>query len=214
MTTWIKLLKYWKAALIGLVIGYIGFLNVRLWYKGLDLGVTSIYSYKPALYFAEYTKRWKKSKVETFPCVKVQGVKVAPKEGHSDIMPNNAQTASGQSPSAFSLDSIELGEWQLKRLPYGGVAQAQLDKEGVTHLVVTGSSPRFFEIGKARSLGLSVNYSLLSGNQALGCALFLEQDLLRVGPVWLQGKVSAGTMNHSGTNDLDLSVQLNAEVRF
>lgn len=206
MITLAKLLRYLKAIAIGLLIGYIGFLNVRLWYKGLDLGATSIYSYRPAPYFAEYTKRWKKAKVETFPCVKVQGVKV---DRASSVAP---QPAEGSSPVGFSLGAIELGEWQLKRLPYGGVASAQLDTDGLTHLVVTQHAPKFLELGRSRSLGLSASYSLLSEDHPVSFEIYLRQDLLRVGPAWIQGQVSAGQRGSS--NDLDLSVQLNAEVRF
>ncbi len=207
MTTWIKLLKYWKAALVGLVIGYILFLNVRLWYKGLDLGATSVYSYKPAPYFAEHTKRWKKARVETFPCVKVQGIRVPSDSTNTASLSQKVPT----DPS-YSLGAIELGEWQLKRLPYGGVAQAQLDTTGLTHLVVTQHAPKFLELGRSRSLGLSASYSLLSEDHPVSFEIYLRQDLVRVGPVWIQGGVSAG--QGGASNDLDLSVQLNAELRF
>jgi hypothetical protein len=198
-------LKYLKAVAIGLLIGYIGYLNVRLWYKGLDLGATSIYSYRPAPYIAEHTKKWKKAKVETFPCVQVVGKKMSTPQ-------TNDQHTSQTNPS-YTLGEVELGEWRLKTLPYGGIASAQLDSTGVTRLVVTGNAPRFLEVGRQRALGLSIAYPLIGQNHSLSYDLYLRQDLLRTGPIWWQGQVSAGHWSGS-TNDLDLSVQLRAEVRF
>ena len=200
-----SILKYWKALVVGLLIAYIGVLNVRLWYKGLDLGATSLYSYKPAPYFAEHTKRWKKAKVETFPCVQVVGQRMS--------TPNTNDQHISQTTPEYNLGVIELGEWQLKKLPYGGFASAQLDSEGLTHLVVSGNKPRFLEVGGERAIGLSVGYPIIGEDHSLSYEIYYRQDLLRTGPVWWQGKLSASHWNGS-SNDLDLSVQLNAEVRF
>lgn len=207
MITLAKLIKYWKAVAIGLLIAYIGVLNVRLWYKGLDLGATSLYSYKPAPYLAEYTKKWKKTKTETFPCVQVVGQRMSTPSTNDQ---HTSQTIPGQT---LSLGEIQLGEWKINRLPYGGVASAQLDKGGLTHLVVTGNAPRFLEAGRQRTLGLSLAYPLIGQDHSLSYEIYYRQDLLRTGPVWWQGQLSAGHWNGS-SNGLDLSIGVNAEVRF
>lgn len=213
MITLAKLLTYWKAALVGLLIAYIGFLNVRLWYKGLDLGATSIYSYRPAPYLAEHTKKWRRTKLETFPCVKVQGVRVAASMPATVPVSSNQHTAQTSPGQTLSLGEIQLGEWKLEKLPYGGLASAQLDSEGLTRLIVSGNKPRFLEVGGGRAIGLSVGYPIIGEDHSLSYEIYFRQQLLRTGPVWWNGKLSAGHWNGS-SNDLDLSVGVEAEVRF
>jgi len=134
---------------------------------------------------AKSTKRWKKAKKVTVPCVNVRAV--VPNDHSQPLGPRPSGDLVGTSKSDITFPLL-LGEWELDPMPWGGTAQATLDESGDTHLATLPNARPFLEVGRLREF--AAWYGL--GPMGSTWALSYQQDILRLGPAWLRGRAEFG----------------------
>ena len=98
-----------------------------------------------------------------------------------------------------------LGVFQLPPLPEGGSARATLDEAGVTHLEVKAKPLRLFALGSLRELGVWGGVRL-DDSSVRTWGLSYQQDIFRVGPAWLRGRVEYGDEGFGSSGKVELGI--------
>lgn len=172
------------------------------------------------------TKAWEKAEKVTLPCVPVRAAaaserrltigtihRTVPSERTSDTSRSTAETGTSEPARIEGTQTpsypLLLGEWKLQPLPWGGVARAELDSAGVTHLDTKPSQRPFLEVGRLREFAGWVGQDFDGGRT---WSVSYHQDIVRLGPTWLRGRVEYGRLR-SGL-DIGGSVQLGVAFRF
>lgn len=161
------------AGVIIMLVGVIGYQQVRLWFKALEISpVASIYRTKPTTKVITPEGPRKGEKVATLPCAPLKVI----------------QPVSNQPDASES--HYTLGRWDIPEAPRGGLAVVETDKKsGEPRLTFTPASLGLAELGKSRYATLWAEYSLNSESEKkLSLKLEAEADLFRLGPLWTRGR--------------------------
>ena len=161
------------AGVIILLVGVIGYQQVRLWFKALEISpVASIYRTKPTPKVITPEGPRKGEKVATLPCAPLKV-----------IQPVSSQPDASES-------HYTIGRWDIPEAPRGGLVVVATDKEsGEPRLTFTPSALGLAELGKSRYATLWAEYTLNSESEKrLSLKLEAEGDLFRLGPLWTRGR--------------------------
>jgi len=161
------------AGVIALLVGVIGYQQIRLWFTALDVSpVASIYRSKPKPKVIAPEAPRKGEQVVTEPCVPLQVIK-----------PVSSQ------PDA-SEGHYTIGRWDIPIAPRGGLAVVETNKvTGEPKLTFTPDALGLAELGKSRYATLWAEYALNSESEKkLSLKFEAEIDLFRLGPLWTRGR--------------------------
>ena len=192
------------AGVIILLVGVIGYQQVRLWFKALEISpVASAYRTRPAPKVIAPEAPRKGEQVATLPCVPLKVIR-----------PVSSQPDANES-------HYMIGRWDIPEAPRGGLVVVETNKEsGEPKLTFTPAALGLAELGKSRYLTLWADYALNSESEKkLSLKLEAEIDLFRVGPLWTRGK---GGIYYSSTtlptneqvNDAGIDAGLGIGVGF
>ena len=162
------------AGVIALLIGVIGYQQVRLWFKALEISpVASIYRSKPTPKVIAPEAPRKGERVVTLPCVPLKVIK-----------PVSSQPDASES-------HYTIGRWDIPETPRGGLVVVESDKvSGKPKLTFTPAALGLAELGKSRYATLWGEYALNSDSEKrMSLKLEVEADLFRLGHLWTRGRV-------------------------
>lgn len=192
------------AGVIILLVGVIGYQQVRLWFKALEISpVASIYRTKPTPRVITPEAPRKGEQVVTLPCIPLKV-----------IQPVSSQPDASES-------HYTIGRWDIPEAPRGGLAVVETNKEsGEPRLTFTPAALGLAELGKSRYATLWAEYALNSESEKkLSLKLEAEIDLFRLGPLWT--RANAGIFYESITlktnekfNDVGVYVGVGIGVGF
>lgn len=178
------------AGVIILLVGVIGYQQVRLWFKALEISpVASAYRTRPAPKVIAPEAPRKGEQVATLPCVPLKVIR-----------PVSSQPDASES-------HYTIGRWDIPEAPRGGLVVVESNKTtGEPKLTFTPAALGLAELGKSRYATLWAEYSLNSESEKkLSLKLEAEIDLFRVGPLWTRGR---GGIYYSSTT-LPTNEQIN-----
>lgn len=187
---------FYAVLLLAILAGY-GWLKAYL--VGPDLAVTTLYKVKTVPTVVKETKesvRIKEVRVEVPVYIKV------PTEKEKERIEEKYQG------SGVDLDvETLLGEWFGPKSPWGSSILVTKGADDHVKVTVLPKERPFFQLGGARGIGAGVGQS----NLGISWRLFYEQDIVRVGPVWINGEASFGDL---GNGQSHWRVEAKAIVRF
>lgn len=161
------------AGVIALLVGVIGYQQIRLWFTALDVSpVASVYRSKPTSKVIKMDGARKGEKVVSLPCVPLQVLE-----------PVSSQPGASEG-------HYTIGRWDIPMAPRGGLAVVETNKEtGEPKLTFTPDALGLAELGKSRYATLWAEYALNSESEKkLSLKLEAEIDLFRLGSLWTRGR--------------------------
>jgi len=161
------------AGVIALLVGVIGYQQVRLWFTALDVSpVASIYRSQPKPKVIAPEAPRKGEEVVSLPCVPLQVL---------DPVSSQPDASEGH---------YTIGRWDIPVAPRGGMAVVETNKvTGEPKLTFTPAALGIAELGKSRYATLWAEYALNSESEKkLSLKLEAEIDLFRLGPLWTRGR--------------------------
>lgn len=201
--------------------------HVRLWLEGIDASpVATLYRTRTKTVYVEVPRDKKEEKGlkrVTVPCRPVQ---VLIPEGTSPDRTTSSidQTAADQlaegerssgvldhhtSDTARMTQDALLGVFRVPPLPEGGSARVTLDEAGAAHLEVKPKPQSLLQLGRLRELGAWGGVRL-DDQSRYTWGISYQQDIVRVGPAWLRGRVEYGDDGFGSRGKAELGIA----VRF
>lgn len=196
--------------------------HVRLWFEGIDANpYATIYRTRTKTVYVEVPRDKKEEKGlkrVTVPCRPVQ-VLLAQDEPNT---PDNRQPShDGAIPPGSSVTNLEphssdtsrmlepalLGVFRVPPLPEGGSARVTLDEAGAAHLEVKPKPLGLFALGRLRELSLWGGVRL-DDSSRYSWAISYQQDIVRVGPTWLRGRVEYGDDGFGSRGKAELGIAI------
>ena len=195
--------------------------HVRLWFEGIDASpVATLYRTRTKTVYVEVPRDKKEEKGlkrVTVPCRPVQVL--LPEEGRTtDRTPPQpnlpaAQThgdpidSSRTSDTARMTGTALLGVFRVPPLPEGGSARVTLDEAGAAHLEVKPKPLGLFALGRLREVSLWGGVRL-DDSSRYSWAISYQQDIVRVGPTWLRGRVEYGDDGFGSRGKAELGIAI------
>lgn len=193
--------------------------HVRLWLEGIDASpVATLYRTRTKTVYVEVPRDKKEEKGlkrVTVPCRPVQVlVETDSRNEGTETTADQAQMTTPP-PESHSADTSRmtgtalLGVFRVPPLPEGGSARVTLDEAGAAHLEVKAKPLSLFQLGRLRELGAWGGVRL-DDQSRYTWGISYQQDIVRVGPAWLRGRVEYGDDGFGSRGKAELGIA----VRF
>ena len=199
--------------------------NVKLWLSQLENPFQTVYRTRTRTVYVE-AERDKKAekpyKRVTVPCRPVQVLEPDSPDHRADNESGTGgdRTSSSNQPydrsihpedessmTSRALHDDLLGIFRVPPLPEGGSARVTLDEAGAAHLEVKPKPRSLFELGRLREIGAWGGVRLDDPSRYTW-ALAYQQDLLRVGPAMLRGRVEYGDEGFGSGGKAELGIAI------
>src|SRR5574343_1903915 len=158
--------------------------HVKLWYSNLENPFQTVYRTRTKTVYVEVGRDKKAEKPYTRVTVPCRPVQI--------LQENDEKPAASPPLGANVLPPVDLlGIFRVPPLPEGGSARVTLDEAGAAHLEVKPKPRSLFELGRLREIGVWGGLRLDDPSRRTW-AVSYQQDILRVGPAMLRGRVGYG----------------------